>query len=739
METIELLVNSVSIKVDPDLNVPAANCSEKKPEALCDNAPDFSVRVDNDSEKQPDIFKSNAPDLSFSAANDHEKKPEVSCDNAPDLSFPAANDTEKKPEVSCDNAPDLSFPAANDTEKKPEVSCDNAPDFSVRVDNDSEKQSNIFTGNARAANDSDSIQVTINHLKGKKLGEKLEGVCGNYRIMPTLFDSVDVESDCTILSTNNIPWTSRYLNLLLDSFNENYGGPRKDLEAKIKTILQSPHPKGASYLPPTKIYRRLWHHRYYEKTPPTGACGYFMCDQALSRSWRRRNLSFDETNLQHYPSLIDHSAKIISLRLPVDKKYFVEYFNQAVEIVDKCLKTATAEEAFSNPLLAMLRSFRQKELAGVKDWLNLKSVGGSEFDGREPRLPKEYWFDGRVLPFIFNQPDVVNLTVFRLSSNIDKQEWGGAEQSSHSLFLKHKESADFETYRDIIIPNMNYFAYDGSHFWLIPTCKESDELLNLDRAYTVLAAKVVKELEDIHHKLNMNLQHSQISDIKSDCETISETKDSNDSSTTTDANNLADIDADDLAITVFPSSIRVRIGLDEKQDKFFKRDYTNVDSSICFYGRFTFGLSGSKSSMVDFYPAYATCVGKCITVGDVIRIDDRDCTLLFISSQSIWPCVYLIETAILGSKFVDDPEEALSRMVSDITGRLTNGFESVTVWSQTGLEDSDKCISADDWLLNKASFGALEMNRNKFKAFVLMVSATFASYLSKNRLVSRYI
>jgi hypothetical protein len=99
----------------------------------------------------------------------------------------------------------------------------------------------------------------------------------------------------------------------------------------------------------------------------------------------------------------------------------------------------------------------------------------------------------------------------------------------------------------------------------------------------------------------------------------------------------------------------------------------------------------------------------------------------------------LIETAILGSKFVDDPEEALSRMVSDITGRLTNGFESVTVWSQTGLEDSDKFISADDWLLNKASFGALEMNRNKFKAFVLMVSATFASYLSKNRLVSRYI
>jgi len=577
----------------------------------------------------------------------------------------------------------------------------------------------------------ESIKVTIEHLKGKNLGRKLEGIHGNYRVIPKLFDSVDVDSDISVVSANNKPWTPRYLKLLLDSFNEHYGGPKKDLVATIKEILQFSHPKGASYLPSTTIYRRLWNRKHYNETPPTGACGYFMCDQALRRSRCRQNLSLEEKDLPHYPRLIDDSAKKLHLTSLVDKKHFVAYFDQAVELVDNHLKTASAEEAYANPLLGMLRSFREKELVGVKDWLHLNSVGGSKYAGYEPHLPQEYWFDSMVLPFIFRQPDVVNLTVFRLSSNIEELDWGTAEQSSHSMFLRYKESADFATYRDIIIPNMNYFAYDGIHFWLIPTYKDSEELRHLDLAYDALAVKVISELAKIHQEVNMGHQYSaEISDIVSTCKTSAETRDQNDSSAVTDAT--------DLAITAFPSSIRVHVGSDEKQDKFFKRHFINADSSIAFYGRFVFGSPASKLN-IEFYSAYVTCAGQCITVGDVIRIDERDYTLLFISSQSSWPCLYLIKTSVFCSKFENDPDEVLSRMVSDITGRLTNGFESVTVWSQSGLDDSDKLICADNWLLNEASFGSSEINRAKFKALVLMTAATFASYLTKNRCMMIYI
>jgi hypothetical protein len=313
-----------------------------------------------------------------------------------------------------------------------------------------------------------------------------------FRIEPTLF-SADNDEDCVGIDLDGLPLQNPYLDSILEFYNGRHP-PETPITTIIMEILMKRHPKGAKYCPSATI-SRLVDVSAYCATRPTGICGYLACNQEYHRILARKNSSTNDSIGFALATRVGNC----SLSEAEGVASFNECIDRIIKAVDSHLLMAVEMKTEHSALMVALREFRQKELEGVKQWTADEAYGGKNFDGKEPKLPRELWFDGKFLPFCFSSDDHSNMTVFRtygknMASHSEHQ-YGKVMASSNFKFLNESESADAMTFLNTIIgESPSYYGYDGIHFWALDTPNFNDEILALRATFELCAQKIAERL-----------------------------------------------------------------------------------------------------------------------------------------------------------------------------------------------------------------------------------------------------
>ena len=555
----------------------------------------------------------------------------------------------------------------------------------------------------------------------------LEEICIGFSDVDKRFSvAANLFTDLSIMVCDGASITSPYLDELLEAYNDDdkYDKPSIAFTDKIVEILSRDHPKGAKYGPPVSI-RRAVQMRCYDWTRPTGPCGYIASFQALARAEARNDIVSNNVS-EEQMSMLDNIIQDSNLSLASEKgrDQFIAVIDSMAESIDVQLAKNSCQ--YHSSEMVALENFRNNELKSLKVWIMDNSYGGKSFKGFEPILPRDLWFDGKFLPFCFHSDDV-NMTVFTINpSGKSNSHYGYASMFSNQDFLLDHGTVDVATFRDVIIQkHMNYFAYDGSHFWALPSGNECHEQKRLDSAIRSCAYSIEEHLfkrflvKRKAYRLHLNVKME---------------------STGNESNQFS-----------FPSSLRVF----ELSDREFSIDYTSPDRSYALYGRFNLPQENCLiEHVLHFFPACLVAPLSTISsapyielcIGNVITLLNIEYCIMFIERDV--DCLpdakrpnltfYLVRSDNILSIIDEDPDEEKKRLVALLLQQFQSGRLSLTIWQPGSTTEivENSVVNCDTWIKKKKKVTFItEHALKKMKALLLMLSVGLVSLLHSKRLV----